>query len=138
MPISPLGCDEEYAPAFWLGRPGALTEIKMPDRDYTRTGNDHRVVHTLLDGFATSRMLRYRRAWLLQYSWLFPDAQSILMEYVTRQRGIGPYVFIDPHARNVLTPNQASGTDAMLSTEGFSAAGFGEELSSSTDWSAQG
>jgi hypothetical protein len=138
MPISPLGCDEEYAPVFWLGKPCTLTQIKMPDRDYSRTGGDHFTEHDLLDGIAASRGLHYRRSWNMQYSWLHPDAASILMEYVTRQRGIGPFVFIDPHIKNVLTPNQASGTDALVDTEGFSVSGSGEELSSSDDWAAQG
>lgn len=138
MVVSPLGCDEEYTPTFWLGKPCSLTEIKMPDRDYVRTGDDHFAQHDLLDGVAASRALHYRRNWSLQYSWLYPDAASTLMEYVTRQRGVGPFVFIDPHAKNVLTPNQASGTDAQVDTEGFTASGLGEELSSSSGWSERG
>jgi hypothetical protein len=138
MPISPLPCDEEYDPVLWLGKPDDLVQIKMPDRDYSRPGDDHFVTHDLLDGFATSRMLHYRRTWNLPYTWLYPDAASTLMEFVTRQRGIGPWVFIDPHIRNVLTPNQASGTDALLSTEGFAVTGTGEELSSSSGYAVRG
>lgn len=138
MPISPLACDEPYAPTFWFGKPCNLVEIKMPDRDYTRTGTDHAVTHDLLDGFAVSRALHYRRVWSFTYSWLFPDAMSTLLEFVTRQRGIGPFIFIDPHTKNRLTPNQASGTDALISTEGFAVTGTGDELSSSTEQFVRG
>lgn len=138
MPINPLGCAEAYAPIFYLGKPGALTAIKMPDADYDRTGSDGFESHSLLEGRAASRSPYLLREWSLSYKWLYPDAASLLYEYATRQRGVGPFVFHDPHTKNKLTANQASGTDSIISTEGFAVSGSGEVLSSSTAWAARG
>jgi len=65
---------------------------------------------------------------------------SVLMEYATRQRGIGPFILVDPQMKNLLTPNQASCTDALHTGEGFSVTGVAgvEQLSSNITWAAQG
>ena len=135
---NPVNCIDLYAPSFWLGKPGNLTQIRMADADYPRTLSDNVAVHDLLDGQSLDRSPYGTRVWQLDYEWLLPDSASVLYEYATRQRGFGPFVFIDPHAKNLLTPNQASGTDALHTTEGFAVTGTGESLASSTAWFQQG
>jgi hypothetical protein len=135
---SPVDCAQPYRPALWLGKPGALTSIQMPNEGYARPLEDHFAVHDLLEGFSTDRAPYGSRTWGLSYEWLRPDAASTLYEFATRQRGFGPFIFIDPHAKNLLSPNQASGTDALHTTEGFAVTGTGESLASSTDWFQQG
>ncbi len=135
---NPLVCTDPYTPSFWLGRPGALTQIKMPVRNIARQLDDKFAVHDLLDGESVDRSPYGCRVWGIEYEWLKPADMSTLMEYATRQRGFGPFIFIDPQMKNLLTPNQASGTDALHTTEGFSVTGTGDALSSSTVWSAQG
>jgi hypothetical protein len=135
---NPTSCVDPYAPSFWLGRPGALTQIKMSKAGIERQLDDKFAVHDLLDGQSIDRSPYGCRTWVLSYEWLKAVDMSTLMEYATRQRGFGPFIFVDPQMKNLLTPNQASGTDALHTTEGFSVTGTGDALSSSNVWSAQG
>jgi len=135
---SPNVCSDPYAPSFWLGKPGSLTQLRVPGAGYPRTLNDEVAVRDLLDGRSVDRSPYGSRTWQLDHEWLQPDAATVMYEYATRQRGFGPFVFIDPHAKNLLSPNQASGTDALHTTEGFAVTGTGEVLSSSTAWFQQG
>lgn len=125
-------CADTTTPVYWLGRPGDLVAIRVPDQDYTRTPNDNSVVHALLGGQAVDRSLYEQRTWQMAYEILSYSTQLLIEQVRTRQRGIGPFVFIDPHTVNFLTPNQSSGTDAWLTTVGFNVTGTGESLSSST------
>lgn len=135
---NPNNCTDPYAPSFWLGKPGALTQIRMPDAGIQRDGVDNFAVRNLLDGQSVDRSPYLCRTWTFQHQWLTPDVMSVFMEYATRQRGIGPFILIDPQMKNLLSPNQASGTDALHTTEGFAVTGTGESLSSSTAWFQQG
>ena len=123
MPINPLGCADPYAPIMYFGKPGALTAFKLPDAGYSRPYSDGFAVHDLLEGRSVDRSPYGQRVWDLEHQWLFPDVTSMLYEYATRQRGLGPFIFIDPHTKNRLSPNQASGTDALRTTEGFTTNG---------------
>lgn len=116
---NPNNCTDPYTPSFWLGKPGALTQIRMPDAGIRRDGNDNFAVKTLLDGQSVDRSPYLCRTWSFQHQWLRPEVMSVFMEYATRQRGIGPFILIDPQMKNLLTPNQASGTDSLHTTEGF-------------------
>jgi hypothetical protein len=118
---NPNSCTDPYAPSYYLGRPGALTQIKMPAANVSRQLDDRFAVHELLERQAVDRSPYGCRTWGIEYEWLKPTDMSVLMEYATRQRGFGPFIFIDPQMKNILTPNQASGTDALHTSEGFSA-----------------
>lgn len=135
---NPNSCTDPYTPSFWLGKPGALTQVRMPEAGITRELDDHYALHDLLDGQAVDRSPYGCRTWGVSHEWLKPADMSTLMEFATRQRGFGPFIWIDPQMKNLLSPNQASGTDALHTTEGFSVTGTGDALSSSTAWSAQG
>jgi hypothetical protein len=135
---NPNNCTDPYTPSFWLGKPGALTQIRMPDAGIRRDGADNFAVRNLLDGQSVDRSPYLCRTWTFTHQWLTPDVMSVFMEYATRQRGIGPFILIDPQMKNLLSPNQASGTDALHTTEGFAVTGTGDVLSSSTAWFQQG
>jgi hypothetical protein len=139
---TPLGnpnvCSDPYTPSFWLGLPGALTNIRMPNAGYSRVFDDKFAVHNLLESQAVDRSPYACRTWQFDHEWLTPQDFTVLMEYATRQRGFGPFILVDPQMKNLLTPNQASGTDALHTTEGFSVTGTGEVLSSSTAAQVQG
>lgn len=135
---NPNSCTDPYAPSFWLGKPGALTLIRMPDAGIRRDGVDNFAVRNLLDGQSVDRSPYLCRTWTFQHQWLRPEVMSVFMEYATRQRGVGPFILVDPQMKNLLTPNQASGTDALHTTEGFAVTGTGDALSSSTAWYQQG
>lgn len=135
---NPNNCTDPYAPSFWLGKPGALTQIRMPDADIDRASSDNFAVRNLLDGQSVDRSPYLCRTWTFQHQWLKPDVMSVFMEYATRQRGIGPFILIDPQMKNLLSPNQASGTDALHTTEGFAVTGYVSELSSTNASSVQG
>lgn len=120
---NPNNCSDPYAPSFWLGKPGSLTQVRMPSANFTRALTDNFAVHTLLDGQSVDRSPYGCRTWQFSHDWLTPDVMSVFMEYATRQRGIGPFILIDPQMKNLLTPNQASGTDALHSSEGFTVDG---------------
>lgn len=120
---NPNNCVDPYAPSFWLGKPGALTQIRMPNAGWPRPYIDNFVVHALLDGQSVDRSPYGCRSWQFTHEWLTPDVMSTFMEYATRQRGTGPFILIDPQMKNLLTPNQASGTDSLHSSEGFAVDG---------------
>lgn len=117
---NPNNCTDPYAPSFWLGKPGALTQLRMPDAGWARPSNDHFAVHDMLDGQSVDRSPYVCRQWQFSHQWLQPDVMSVFMEYASRQRGVGPFILVDPQMKNLLTPNQASGTDALHTSEGFS------------------
>lgn len=135
---NPNSCVDPYAPSFWLGKPGTLTQVRMPAANIDRELDDKYAIHDLLDGQSADRSAFGCRLWKISHEWLKPADMSVFMEYATRQRGFGPFIFIDPQMKNLLTPNQASGTDALHTTEGFAVTGTGDALSSSNAWSTQG
>jgi hypothetical protein len=126
-------CADVTVPTYWLGRPGDLVAVRMPDENYDRAVTDHSAAHQLLSGVAVDHTPYEQRAWTLSYDFVSYDTFVLIEQIRTRQRGLGPYVWIDPHTVNFLTPNQSSGTDAWLTTDGFYATGSGETLASSTD-----
>lgn len=125
-------CADMTTPVYYLGRPGDLVTIRMPDEGYTRAPDDHAAVHELLGGVAVDRSFYEQRTWQVTYDMIGYATQLLIEQIRTRQRGLGPYVWIDPHTVNFMTPNQSSGTDAWLTTVGFSVTGSGESLASST------
>lgn len=124
-------CADSITPLYWLGRPGDLVNVKVPNEGYDRTPNAHVAVHDLLAGTAVDRSFYEQRTWTIAYDFSNYNTWSLIEQFRTRQRGIGPFVWIDPHTVNCLTSNQSSGTDAWLSTSGFIVTGSGEVLASS-------
>jgi hypothetical protein len=125
-------CADTVTPAYWLGRPGDLVQVRMPDENYDRAVTDHTAVHALLSGTAVDRTPYEQRSWTVSYEHIAYSTFLLIEQIRTRQRGLGPYVWIDPHTVNFMTQNQSSGTDAWLTTEGFAVTGTGESLATST------
>lgn len=128
------------ASTLYLGPPGStlLAIPRMAARGYPRTADVRAHVHRLLNGSAAvDRAPRGCRTWVLSWRWLTDAQRRDLVALYDRQYGPGPFVLLDPAARNFLTPNQASGTDAQRDTSGFTIAA-GETLASSTAQSVRG
>jgi len=113
---------------FWLGPAGALVAIRAPSPDYTGPRTRLGGTHETLAGLLIRDTIGYRRT--VTYKWP-PDqtaeAYSILESLFELP---GPYRYIDPTRRNYLTPNQSSGTDALLDATGWSARTQGTVASS--------
>jgi hypothetical protein len=125
-------CADNISPVYWLGRPGDLVNVRMPEEDYGRVVSDHSSIHSLLSGVAVDKTPYEQRTWSVTYDHIDYNTLLLIEQIRTRQRGLGPYVWIDPHTVNFLTPNHSSGTDAWQLTDGFSVTGTGESLASST------
>ncbi len=107
-------------PTFALGPPGALVPFRAPDPSYTsplvKLGATHELSgpHRVRDvtGFLRTITLRLPPDLTAEaYSAL--EALFVLPD--------GPYRFVDPTRRNLLTANQSTGTGALRTTEGWSA-----------------
>lgn len=131
-------CTDITNPVYYLGRVGDLAEIRMPKEAYDRTPDAHVLVHDLLDGQTVDQSFYEQRTWSLDFGHLTYAQRNVIEEVRTGARGLGPYVFIDPHTVNCFTPNIASGTNVLLTTEGFSATGTGESLASSNTIAQRG
>lgn len=118
---------------LYLGRPGtALLSIASPEPGVDRSPTAHEGVHTLLGGgYAVDRAGGVCRNWTLSWPW-DDEVWWILSALYRGQYGPGPFALIDQGQINFLTANQASGTDADRSSDGFSVlAVSGETLASS-------
>lgn len=117
---------------MWLGRPGALVQLRMPARDYDRAPQLQAAVRrTLGGGYTVDRPIRPSRQWHMSWVWLTRADWTHLHALATRQYGPGPFALIDPATGNFLTPQQASGTDVLADEAGWSVTGS-ETIASST------
>lgn len=107
---------------MWFGNPGELVELPSPMRGITGTPSVETSVTTLLSGAkVVQRAARSSRAWTLPYRLLTDAEASLILGYYVGHYGRGPFVFISELDTNLLSPNQSSGTDALATTEGFTA-----------------
>lgn len=106
---------------LYLGPLGtALTAIRAPQPGMDRSPSAGEGVHELLaGGYATDRSPHLCRQWQMSWGW-DDDTWWILSGFASGQLGIGPYAMYEPAMVNLLTPNQASGTEAFKTTLGFS------------------
>jgi len=94
---------------WYLGRPGALQQIRPPARDYDRTADDNPTTVELLNGRAVQRRPRALGTYTYQWNWLERPDWSVIKGVASGQYGPGPYALIDGSTANYLTPEQASG-----------------------------
>ncbi|HEV8653103.1 MAG TPA: hypothetical protein VG276_27855 [Actinomycetes bacterium] len=116
---------------FWLGPPGALVQIRAPsalDPTLIRKGG----AHELLAGGSVRDTLGYRRRFQFEWQNLLTTDELAQLENLYLLGG--PLVFVDPSRRNLLTANQSTGTDALDTTEGFSAPFQGTVTSDTTQF----
>lgn len=101
----------------YLGPPGALLQLPSPAPGYEPVDVVGGVTHELLGGQLRDRTRTLRR-WVLSWP-AMADADWATLRSLVRLPG--PYRYLDPLEPNLLTVNQATGTDELKTVEGFSA-----------------
>jgi hypothetical protein len=87
----------------YLGLPGAMRALPSPNSPVTAAPSRGDVVHGLLSGgTAVHSRLHAKKAYSLSYTMLPASDADILLGFYQRLFGLGPFVFVDPSARNVL------------------------------------
>lgn len=112
----------------YLGPAGSLTALPSPAPGYAPVDEIRGGTHELLAGSVRDR-LRVLRRYTLSWPGLTDDNWATVRQMMLLP---GPHRYLDPLERNMLTPNQAHGTDHLRSTEGFSARTQGTISSSTT------
>lgn len=107
-------------PSVYFGRPGALVTLPYPrgdiDRSYDRqvfdflTGSGQHMISSCAEG---------SRPYTVSWNALHVDNFALIEQYWVGAMGTGPWAFIDPATTNMLMPNQASATNAMLDSTGW-------------------
>jgi hypothetical protein len=103
---------------FWLGPAGGLVQVRAPSPDYTTPRIRLGGTHETLAGGLIRDTIGYRRTITLR---LPPDqtAEQYSALEALYELPLGPYRYLDPTRRNLLTANQSSGTDAARDTTGL-------------------
>lgn len=100
IPTPPL--DFNSLPMY-IGQPGEMNQLRMPDSPYQRVSTRGENVQTLASGgIVVTRRPKTKTVWTLPFSGMYADTASILVAYYRGTMGPGPYVFIDPATRNFL------------------------------------
>lgn len=89
--------------SFYLGAPGNLTKLRIPDAGYTAPLSRGEVTHDLISGgTAVTRRVRARRVYQLGFSGCTADTAATLLGFYVGDYGDGPFCFVDPAWRNQL------------------------------------
>lgn len=108
--------------SFYLGQPGAMVKVGMPDSGFSNGGSRAEVAHALSSGGVTTTKRRLiKRTWSLPFSGMTADTADALLSYYSGSRGNGPYALVDPSWRNALS---------------LDASTFGAALGQNTTWAA--
>lgn len=104
--------DSRIWPNVYFGKPGALITLPYPrgdiDKTYERqtfdfvTGSGQHMISSSPAG---------SRPFSLVWNSMHVDNFKLIEQYSTGMMGAGPWTLIDPSARNLLLPNQASATN---------------------------
>lgn len=118
----------------YLGRPGALQVV--PGRGLQVAPGNLRVsgAATTIGGGRTRDYIgtSILRDWKLTWAALDRGVYGFVEAFYAGLNGPGPFVWLDPGRTNLLTANQSGATSVSNGTEGFTAAGAGETLTSSS------
>lgn len=107
---------------MWFGLPGQLVQLPNPKLGVSGAPTVPTSVTTLLSGAqVVQRAQRGSRTWTLPFRLLTEAQAGLLTGFYVGHYGRGPWVFLSGLDRNLLSPNQSSGTDALATTEGFTA-----------------
>lgn len=118
---------------MYLGRPGALEQIYFPKAQVDRTRVRQVDVFGLGNGgYRVGKQLGGARRYQLNYIRLDYATFKTLEAYDQGHNGPGPFVFLDPAQRNLLTVNQSSATSERNNTDNFTISGSGLSMASST------
>lgn len=118
---------------IYFGNPGSLVTLPQPRGGVKTTRVRGAQVSQLGNGeVRTRRILQGSRQFTLSYETLTFDTHSTLLAFDQGHYGPGPYAFLDPGERNMLTVNQSGATSLTNGTENFTIAGSGCSIASST------
>lgn len=88
---------------YYLGVPGAMRQLRVPQDAVTVPLARGEVAHNLISGgTAVTHRRDARRSWQLGFPGLTPDNADLLIGFYTGVFGDGPFVFVDPAWRNQL------------------------------------
>lgn len=106
---------------FYLGNPqGKVVQLLIPDSGFTATLDQGRVDHQLLSGYHfVQRGRKFKRSYGLALSALGVDSADQIMSILYGLLGPGPYFFVDPFWRNVLSSHVSSAGGAGQTSTGF-------------------
>lgn len=124
-------------PNVYFGRPGSLFTLPYPRGDISKPYD--RLTFDFITGsgqHSVLSMAQGSRPYTMTWNSFHGDTFATLDQFWTGQMGVGPWVFIDPSANNLLLPNQASATNNLMDTTGFAtstgAANMGTLISNSS------
>lgn len=112
----------------YLGVAGTLVALPSPQPGYDPSDTIRVARQEPLGGVVIDRLVT-RRQFRLSWPAISDDNLSLIR---TRTRLPGPYRYLHPLERNILTANQSTGTDELRTVEGFSARTQGTVASSTT------
>lgn len=88
----------------YLGVPGAMMPLQMPTGDLDAPATRGDQLTTLLSGGSVAvRRLNAKRTWTLPYDARVASETDVLTAFYEGVFGDGPFVYVDPTVRNVLT-----------------------------------
>lgn len=123
---------------YYLGKPGALIALPDPEAGLPMTPERIGGTHQLLSGKRVRDTLGRMRTWQLSWTAIDLTTFGTLNGFFLGAFGPGPYYFFDPEQRNLLTPNQSSGTDVTGDTTDLGTFGSGATVTSATNASLTG
>lgn len=88
----------------YLGKPGAMRVLPSPNGPVTATPSRQDAAKTLLSGgAAVVSRLNAKKTYGLPYEYLDATSADTLLGFYNRLYGVGPFAFVDPSVRNVLS-----------------------------------
>lgn len=119
--------------SIYFGLPGQLTTLPHPRGGVDTTRVRPRQQFPLGNGEQRTRSTRSgSRQFDLSYDALDFDTHTKLLAFDQGHMGPGPFVFLDPGERNMLTDNQSASTAVTNDATNFTVAGSGAVIASST------
>lgn len=117
---------------IYFGTPGALFTLPHPRGGQSGTRVRPTQEFSLGNGeMRTRKSLQGSRLYTLDWERLDYDTFSIIQAYDQGHMGPGPFAFLDPGQRNMLTVNQSGSTSQTNDITNFSIAGSGQTIDSS-------
>lgn len=115
-------CNPSQLQSLYLGQPGNMQKLPIPDAGYTAPISRGEVDHALASGGNTVTRRRYmKRAYGFAWSAALPEVGDLLTSFYGGAMGLGPYRLVDPSVRNHLD---------------FDTANMGAALAANSSWSA--
>jgi hypothetical protein len=117
----------------YFGQPGSMFTLPHPRGGVKGTRPRPVQEFALGNGeYRARKSLQGSRLYTMDWERLDYDTFSTLQAYDQGHMGPGPFAFLDPGQRNMLTVNQSSSTSLTNDTSNFTIAGSGQTIASST------